>query len=80
MIYSNYLDRRFHISPPGETTQYTITDIYDEDIKYKLVENNKLNADMVQKKGYEKVMEICRSSNFGQILFFANGQAEIIMQ
>ena len=33
---------------------------------------------MVQEKGYEKVMEICRSSNFGQILFFANGQEEII--
>ena len=77
MIYSNYLDRRFHISPPGETTQYTITDFYDEEIKYKLVENNSLNAEMVQKKGYEKVMEICRSSNFGQILFFANGQGEI---
>ena len=25
-----YMDRRFHISPPGETTQYTITEVYQD--------------------------------------------------
>ena len=37
---SIYMERRFHISPPGETTQYVINEIYleakinEENIRY----------------------------------------------
>ena len=42
---SEYMDRRYHISPPGETTQYRVDEVYlDNDIiVYK--QNNRLFAD-----------------------------------
>ena len=27
-----YMDRRFHISPPGETTQYIVSEVYTENL------------------------------------------------
>ena len=69
-----YLDRRFHISPPGETTQYKIDEIYlnlpedDSDI---------VNALYAQIESYETVLEICRSTSNGEILLFSTGEGEI---
>ena len=29
-ISKNFIDRRFHISPPGKTTQHVVNDYYEE--------------------------------------------------
>lgn len=58
---SNLLDRRFHISPPGETTQYKINEIYTPQYKNPI--------DIVKK--------ILLESNFGDILLFELGEKEI---
>ena len=71
-----YMDRRYHISPPGETTQYKVTEIYlEEDIKGI---NNKEIAKKAQLLGYDKIIEICNKSTLGEILFFCNGKNEIL--
>ena len=67
-LNSLYLDKRFHISPPGETTRYKIREFYSdtEDLK-----NQEINS-------IEKVKYICNISNKGQILLFSTGQTEIV--
>ena len=74
-----YMDRRYHISPPGETTQYRVDEIYlDNDIIYKGNKpDEKSIAKEAQELGYKKVLEICAKSPNGEILFFANGKKEI---
>ena len=74
-----FMDRRFHISPPGETTQYVINEFY-EDINDENItdENIKKYADEIQIIGYKKVLEICNKYPNGEILFFANGMNEIL--
>jgi HrpA-like RNA helicase len=37
-----FMDRRYHISPPGETTQYTVSEIYLDNEPY-LTKSDKLN-------------------------------------
>ena len=71
-----YMDRRFHISPPGETTQYIVTEYYTENL---LVEHlsEKDAADATQDAGYNTVNEICQKYPTGEILFFSTGAAEI---
>lgn len=66
---SIYMDRRYHISPPGETTQYRVDEIY--------LDENPSNSKMAQEFGYNKILEICNKSITGDILFFANGVKEI---
>jgi hypothetical protein len=71
-----YMDRRYHISPPGETTQYRVDEIYlDSDIKQN---NNKESALKAMDKGYQAIVDICNKSLTGEILFFANGMGEIL--
>ena len=72
---SIFTDRRFHISPPGETTQYKITEIYEN-----LSENsNDLdNSKEAQLKGYQIAIKIAKTTTDGQILFFSTGQKEIL--
>jgi hypothetical protein len=71
-----YMDRRYHISPPGETTQYKITEVYlENDIN---LESDKENAKKAQLLGYDKVLEICNKSISGEILFFCTGKNEIL--
>jgi hypothetical protein len=71
-----YMDRRYHISPPGETTQYKITEVYlDYDIN---LESDKENAKKAQLLGCDKVLEICNKSTSGEILFFCTGKNEIL--
>jgi hypothetical protein len=71
-----HMDRRYHISPPGETTQYKVTEIYEEnDVD---LGGERENAKRIQEKGYEKIMEICNKSTTGEILFFCTGEREII--
>jgi len=71
-----HMDRRYHISPPGETTQYKVTEIYlDYDVKEI---NNKKTADKIQELGYKQIIEICNKSTLGEILFFCTGKNEIL--
>ncbi len=77
-----FMDRRYHISPPGETTQYRVDEIYLDSNPYVYSSDNsvdnKLSSIEAQKLGYNKIIEICEKSNIGEILFFANGQGEIL--
>ena len=77
LIDSVYLDRRFHISPPGKGTQYDIKEIYLPN-SIKLGDNEKTNSQITQEKSYEIINKICLESTKGDILLFANGQGEII--
>ena len=71
-----YMDRRFHISPPGETTQYTIIEDYDNDSKYENIDD-KIASEKIQELSYKKVLEICSKFTTGEILLFSTGEAEI---
>lgn len=67
-LSSFYLDKRFHISPAGETTRYKIREFYSQ----------KEDKDNIKERSIRKVKDICDNSNYGQILLFSSGQAEII--
>lgn len=69
IINFNYIDRRYHISPPGETTQYKITEIYLNKI---------LTSDEAQIEGQKTIINICKNTIDGDILFFCNGQEDIL--
>jgi len=77
-----YMDRRYHISPPGATTQYRVDEHYLEYDPIVQNPDNSVNeqktAEIAQKLGYEKIIEICNKSVSGEILFFANGKGEIL--
>jgi len=77
-----YMDRRYHISPPGATTQYRVDEYYLEHDLLVYNPDNSINeaksAEKGQLRGYEKVIEICNKSVTGEILFFANGKKEIL--
>ncbi len=73
-----YLDRRFHISPPGQTTQYKIIEKYlDEPIVNEYM-SDKINSDITLQKSYEIILKICNESQKGDILLFANGIKDIM--
>jgi hypothetical protein len=76
------MDRRYHISPPGTTTQYRVDENYLDYDPLVLSPNNNIDmrktADNAQKLGYKKIEEICLKSINGEILFFANGKGEIL--
>ena len=73
-----HMDRRYHISPPGETTQYKVSEIYlDYDVN-DINNNNKNIAKKIQELSYNKIIEICNNTTFGEILFFCNGKTEIL--
>ena len=84
---SVYLDRRFHISPPGQTTQYTINEIYLK--KSITVDTTKIvnpkeialvekkNSLITQLASYDTILNICNTTSKGDILLFANGLNEI---
>lgn len=67
------MDRRIHISPPGATTQYTVTDHY----------LSKSESDLITDKnfvdyGIKKTIELANSTTTGDILLFMSGQADIV--
>jgi len=74
-VDTKYLDRRFHISPPGETTQYKVTEEYLPSNPNALT--HKENAVIAQQWAYDKIIEICNTTLTGEILMFANGMGEI---
>jgi len=71
-----YMDRRFHISPPGETTQYIVTEYYTENLPVDHL-SDKDAAELTQNEGYNTINQICQKYPTGEILFFSTGAAEI---
>lgn len=71
----NYFDRRFHISPPGGTTQYQVDEYY---LPQK-IEGLSLDdaSKKVQLESYNIVKDIANKNPKGEILLFLNGQNEI---
>lgn len=70
------VDRRFHIAPPGATTQYKITDIFlntPGDNKKDMTEAYESNAIVA----VDTVKKICETQPNGQILVFSIGRKEI---
>ena len=66
-----FVDRRIHISPPGETTQHKVVDRY-----LQLEPQTYYDA---EKLAYNKAIEIATNPNSkGDILFFSLGTKEII--
>ena len=66
------IDRRLHISPPGQTTKYNINEIYLEN----LLDKQK-TWDYSYEQGMNKVVNICLSTIDGDILFFVTGKEDI---
>ena len=71
-----FMDRRFHISPPGETTQYVVTEDYYNNEEYDKM-NDKTGSIKIQEMSYKKIVEICSKYPTGEILLFLTGQGEI---
>ena len=68
-IDKNLIDRRYHISPPGATTQHKIEEFYENNSDDSQEENSKLAV--------ERVKKIFQTTNEGCILLFSTTQAEI---
>ena len=78
LIDAIYLDRRMNISPPGETTQYKVIEIYNEQIDITYGLDEKKNSLSAQIESYRIVNMICNKSISGDILLFSTGEREII--
>jgi hypothetical protein len=62
------VDRRIHISPPGFTTKFKITEVYHPSVDYK---NNTNDV-------FKKVVEIINTTITGDILVFQAGEIECV--
>lgn len=65
----NVIDRRIHISPPGETTKHKIIESY--------LPTETANYDEAERIGLETLAKIFRDYNEGDILFFTWGVNKI---
>jgi len=73
-INANLFDRRFHISPPGSTTQYKINETFYNLPQQKThLENSKY----IQEKSYQTVLNIVKNNPKGEVLLFLTGAPEI---
>ena len=78
LIESIYLDRRIHISPPGQTTQYRIDEYYNEEIEQRIQQlDYKKRSQIAQEESYKTIIDICNNSTTGEILLFLTGKREI---
>lgn len=68
-IDRNFIDRRYHISPPGATTQYKVDEFYENKSEDTYEANKKL--------AIERVIKIFQSTNEGDILLFSTTIKEI---
>lgn len=66
------MDRRIHISPPGETTQYKIIDHY-----LPKNESDLINTKNFVEKGIQKTIEVINSTTAYDLLLFMTGQDDI---
>ena len=76
---TKFMDRRYHISPPGIATQYVIKEEY---LKKDPFENMNITlkekSNIAQQLAYKRIEQICQESTVGDILLFANGENEIL--
>jgi hypothetical protein len=64
------IDRRTHISPPGETTRFKVTDIWEE--------RDPKDYEEAEKIGIKRAIEIAKNNDGqGDVLFFSIGAKEI---
>jgi hypothetical protein len=64
------IDRRTHISPPGKTTRFKVTDIWEE--------RDPKDPEEAEKIGIKRAIEIAKNNDGqGDVLFFSIGEAEI---
>jgi hypothetical protein len=71
------VDRRYHIAPPGITTQFKVDDIY---LPTNPADNNPTLKSAYQaneKIAIQTIVQICNDHSEGQILVFSIGRAEI---
>ena len=68
-IDKNFIDRRYHISPPGATTQYKVDEFYENNSEDTYEANKKLAID--------RVKAIFQRTSDGDILLFSTTIAEI---
>ena len=69
-----FIDRRTHISRPGESTQFKVFDHYSN-IKY--TGNNSIDSKKAQEETINKCLSITKVYPDGQILLFSIGEKEI---
>ena len=67
----NLIDRRYHISPPGKTTQFKVTEFYNDS-------NLKDTYEINEELGIEKVKYIFENTKDGDILFFSTTGPKIV--
>ena len=60
----NLIDRRYHISPPGKTTQHTVTEYYEDGNNADTYEEN-------EKLAIDRVRNIFTTTTYGDILLFS---------
>lgn len=85
LVERKFIDRRYHISPPGKTTQYVIDDIYLKPNQDNYIPNPKndhlisvKNSQIAQELTIQKAIEICKQGSIsGNILLFSTGENEI---
>jgi hypothetical protein len=73
-INTTFLDRRYHISPPGQTTQYVINETY---LDSNITKSLKIQAQEAQANAIKTVLKICSTTTDGNILVFGTGEADI---
>ena len=71
-----YMDRRFHISPPGETTQYIVSEYYTENLSIEKLSDEEASI-LTQDESYKIILDICQKYPTGEILLFLTGKEEI---
>ena len=71
-----YMDRRFHISPPGETTQYIVSEYYTENLLTENLSDEEVSI-LTQEESYKIIVDICQKYPTGEILLFLTGKEEI---
>ena len=71
-----YMDRRFHISPPGETTQYIVSEYYTENLSIENLSDEQASI-LTQEESYKIISDICQKYPTGEILLFLTGKEEI---
>ena len=69
MIDKNIIDMRYHISPPGETTRFTVNDYY--------YESDTKDYEEAEKIGLINLNKILSTSTDGHILFFTTTNSNI---
>ena len=75
VVEKKFIDRRYHISPPGKTTLYVIQDIYLQNVEF--TNDNVKDSEIAQTESINQALKIARSDPNGEVLLFSIGMGEI---